>query len=311
MARRGLGRGLSALIPTEAPAEAPAEKQVEKVAQIPAGEPTAKAAASDAPGLGLKEIPVSQISPNPNQPRKKIREAALDELAASIKEVGIVQPIVVRLSGDGFELVVGERRWRAAQKAGLATIPAIIKNSTTTESLEMAVIENIQREDLNAIEEALAYRQLLEDFNISQNEIAQRVGKDRATIANTLRLLQLPSEIQRMVVASEITSGHARSMLALQGDSFQGKLARRIVREDLSVRQVEDIIRRWRKGVTSDKPHHKPLQPKGLNTVAEKLTEYLSTPVRVAVGRKKGKIEIEFATVDDLERIYDAITKSP
>ncbi len=308
MAKRGLGRGLSALIPTVGVKEqAGTTKETE---QKPPEIVKTEGKTEETGGLNLKQIDVNQISPNPNQPRKKISENTLNELVASIKEVGIVQPIVVRASGTGYELVVGERRWRAAKNAGLKTIPAIIRTSTNTESLEMAVIENIQRENLNAIEEALAYRQLLDDFNINQNDIAQRVGKDRATIANTLRLLQLPSEIQRMVISNEITSGHARSLLALQGDTFQGKLARRVVREDLSVRQVEDIIRRWRKGIASEKPHHKPLQPKGLATLTEKLTDYLETPVKVRVGRKKGKIEIEFSTVSDLERIYDTITKN-
>lgn len=304
MAKRGLGRGLSALIPTVG-----AKQQAGTTRETEAKQPEV-VQLKETGGLNLKQIDVDQISPNPNQPRKKISDQTLGELVASIKEVGIVQPIVVRASGTGYELVVGERRWRAAKKAGLKTIPAIIRTSTNTESLEMAVIENIQRENLNAIEEALAYRQLLDDFNINQNDIAQRVGKDRATIANTLRLLQLPPEIQRMVISNEITSGHARSLLALQGDSFQSKLARRVVREDLSVRQVEDIIRRWRKGIASEKPHHKPLQPKGLATLAEKLTDYLETQVKVRVGRKKGKIEIEFSTVSDLERIYETITKN-
>jgi ParB family chromosome partitioning protein len=279
----GLGRGLSALIPTTvAKGEIPQD---------------------------LREIPVGSIVPNPNQPRKQMDDKAMAELVASIREFGIVQPVVVRPVGAGYELVVGERRWRAAQQAGLKSIPAIVRSSTSTESLEMALIENLQREDLNAIEEGLAYRQLIEDFGISQNEIAKRVGKDRATVANTLRLLQLPAEIQRMVIDGEVTSGHARSLLALQGDSFQSKLARRVVREDLSVRQIEDIIRRWRSGVTRETPRRKPLQPKGLSSLAEKLTDFLQTPVRVRVGRKKGKIEIEFSTIDDLERIYGAITK--
>lgn len=284
MAKRGLGRGLSALIPTRG------EK----------GEVEAN----------LREIPLESIVPNPNQPRKQMDDQAMAELVASIKEFGIVQPVVVRPVGAGYELVVGERRWRAAQQAGLKEIPAIVRTSTSTESLEMALIENLQREDLNAIEEALAYKQLIEDFSISQNEIAKRVGKDRATIANTLRLLQLPAEIQRQVIDGAITSGHARSLLALQGDSFQSKLARRIVREDLSVRQVEDVIRRWRSGVAREAvPRRKPLQPKGLAALAEKLGDYLQAPVKVRLGRKKGKIEIEFSTVDDLERIYETITK--
>ncbi|MFZ3063577.1 MAG: ParB/RepB/Spo0J family partition protein [Actinomycetota bacterium] len=280
----GLGRGLSALIPTTGAKE--------EVLQ------------------DLREIPVGSVVPNPNQPRKQMDDKALSELVASIREFGIVQPVVVRPVGAGYELVVGERRWKAAQQAGLKTIPAIVRSSTSTESLEMALIENLQREDLNAIEEALAYRQLIDDFGISQNEIAKRVGKDRATVANTLRLLQLPAEIQRMVIDCEIASGHARSLLALQGDSFQSKLARRVVREDLSVRQIEDIIRRWRSGITREAPRKKTLQPKGLSTLAEKLSDYLQTPVRVRVSRKKGKIEIEFSTIDDLERIYGAITKS-
>lgn len=285
MAKRGLGRGLSALIPTR-------------------GE-------KDEVETNLREIPLESIVPNPNQPRKQMDDQAMAELVASIKEFGIVQPVVVRPVGAGFELVVGERRWRAAQQAGLKEIPAIIRTSTSTESLEIALIENLQREDLNAIEEALAYKQLIEDFNISQNEIAKRVGKDRATVANTLRLLQLPAEIQRQVIDGMITSGHARSLLALQGDSFQSKLARRVAREDLSVRQVEDIIKRWRSGVAREvtAPRRKPLQPKGLAALAEKLGDYLQAPVKVRVGRKKGKIEIEFSTVDDLERIYETITK--
>jgi ParB family transcriptional regulator, chromosome partitioning protein len=333
MARRGLGRGLSALIPTgeaetkqkETPEEelqsgvkedettATAEKRkdaaiVEGTTQ--ATEAKAEGAEAEQPAsLNLKDVAIDKIVPNPHQPRKQMDDQALEDLVSSIKELGIVQPIVVRPSGDAFELVVGERRWRASQKAGLKTIPAIIRTSTNTESLEMALVENIQRENLNAIEEALAYRQLIDDFDISQNDIAKRVGKDRATVANTLRLLQLPPEIQRLVVGGDITSGHARSLLALQGDSFQGKLARRIVREDLSVRQIEDIIRRWRKGIASEPARRKPLQPKGLVALAEKLSEFLQAPVKVHMGRKKGKIDIEFSTIDDLERIYEAITK--
>jgi ParB family chromosome partitioning protein len=312
MAKRGLGRGLSALIPTGAAAPEAEEAKTEEAPTEEAA-PTPVVVGGDTAGkpqaLDLKEIPIDKISPNPHQPRKQIDDHALDELVASIKELGIVQPIMVRPSGDGYELVVGERRWRASTKAGMKTIPAIVRNSTNTESLEMALVENIQRENLNAIEEALAYRQLIDDFEISQNDIAKRVGKDRATVANTLRLLQLPPEVQRMVVSADITSGHARSLLALQGDSFQGKLARRIVREDLSVRQVEDIIRRWRKGIASEPQRRKPLQPKGLVALAEKLSEYLQAPVKVHMGRKKGKIDIEFSTVDDLERIYESITK--
>lgn len=319
MAKRGLGRGLSALIPTVGPkteeraeeTAAPAEP-----ADKPAVEPVKEEARKSAEPTGVKplsldlmEIPIDKISPNPNQPRKQMDDQALEELVASIKELGIVQPIMVRPSGEEYELVIGERRWRASQKAGLKTIPAIVRTSTNTESLEMALVENIQRENLNAIEEALAYRQLIEDFDINQNDIAKRVGRDRATVANTLRLLQLPPEIQRMVIGGDITSGHARSLLALQGDSFQAKLARRIVREDLSVRQIEDIIRRWRKGIASEPQRRKTLQPKGLATLAGKLSEYLQAPVRVNLGRKKGKIDIEFSTIDDLERIYETITK--
>lgn len=312
MAKRGLGRGLSALIPTGAPV---AERQIveepplEEIKEALAVTAAAVTEGDKPKSIDLKDIPIDKISPNPHQPRKQFDDAALDELVASIKELGIVQPIMVRPSGDGYELVVGERRWRASTKAGLKTIPAIVRSSTNTESLEMALVENIQRENLNAIEEALAYRQLIDDFEIRQNDIAKRVGKDRATVANTLRLLQLPPEIQRMVVKGDITSGHARSLLALQGDSFQGKLGRRIVREDLSVRQVEDIIRRWRKGIASEPQRKKPLQPKGLSSLAERLSEYLQAPVKVHMGRKKGKIDIEFSTVDDLERIYESITK--
>lgn len=316
MAKRGLGRGLSALIPTsssqpeEKPPAEPAKVERETVVSEEPVVTERPGPAEKPASLDLKDVDIKKISPNPHQPRKQIDDQALDELVASIKELGIVQPIMVRPSGEGYELVVGERRWRASMKAGMKTIPAIVRSSTNTESLEMALVENIQRENLNAIEEAMAYRQLIEDFDISQNDIARRVGKDRATVANMLRLLQLPPDIQRLVVNGDVTSGHARGLLALQGDSFQGKLARRIVREDLSVRQVEDIIRRWRKGIASEPQRRQPLQPKGLVALAEKLSEFLQAPVKVHLGRKKGKIDIEFSTVDDLERIYESITKS-
>ncbi|MDI6822345.1 MAG: ParB/RepB/Spo0J family partition protein [Actinomycetota bacterium] len=277
MVKRGLGRGLSALISTLGQEEE---------------------------GVWAEEIPVENISPNPNQPRKQFDPQAFEELVASIKEFGLVQPVVVRPKSDGFELVAGERRWKAAKEAGLTTIPAVIKESTDTESLEISLIENLQREDLNAIEEAMAYRQLIEQYNITQGELANRVGRSRVAITNTLRLLQLPDEIKQLITDGDISSGHARALLSLEDPEQQKKLAKRVVAEGLSVRQTENMVRLWQ---MSGAKHRRVLQPKAFKTIAKNLSETLSARVRVKMAQKKGKIEIEFKSIDELERIYKLI----
>lgn len=278
MAKRGLGKGLGALIPSPGPSEAP---QVE-------------------------EILVDDIHPSPDQPRKHFGQQAFEDLVVSVKEFGLIQPVVVRPKGTGFELVVGERRWRAAKEAGLKAIPAVIRGTTDTESLEMALIENIQRENLNALEEAAAFRKLIEQFDMTQAGLASRVGKSRAVIANTLRLLQLPGDVKQLIEDGDLSSGHARALLSLDDEERQKKLAQRIITEGLSVRQTENIVRL----MSLPGPRtHRPLQPKAFKAIAKKLGERLSAKVRVSMTSKKGKIEIDFKSLDDLERIYELLVE--
>lgn len=281
MAKRGLGRGLSSLIPT-----------------VPITEE-----------LKVEQIPLTDIMPNPNQPRKHFDPEAFKELVASIKEYGLVQPIVVRSRGAGYELVAGERRWRAAKEANLTTIPSIIKRSTDTESLEIGLIENLQREDLNAIEEASAYRQLVEGFDITQAELASRLGKSRTAITNTLRLLQLSEGIKHLIADGNISSGHARALLALEDEEHQKKLAERIMEEGLSVRQAENIVRLWQLSRSAKRSHRRHLEPNRFKQVARKMAKALSARVRIKMYQKKGKIEIDFKSVEDLERIFKLLTE--
>lgn len=277
MTRRGLGRGLSSLIPSLSHGE----------------------------GAQLEQLPVDQISPNPNQPRKSFDKHTFAELVVSVKEFGLVQPIIVRPAGERFEIVAGERRWRAAKEAGLDRVPAVVKPSSDTESLEIALIENIQRDNLNAVEEAAAYRQLIDDFNITQTELASRVGKSRAALTNTLRLLQLPEDILQHIADGKLSSGHARALLSLEDEKAQRRLVDRIVTDELSVRQAEDIARLWK---LSEKPRaERASAPKAFKVVARKLRKMLATKVRVRAASKKGRIEIDFDSVDELERIYRLI----
>ena len=250
-------------------------------------------------------IPVDSISPNPLQPRKRFKEESLEELAESLKEHGVVQPVIVRPSGTGYELLVGERRWRAAQKAGIKAIPAVIREAEASQCLEVALVENLHRDDLNGIEEATAYRQLMEDFGLTQEEISQKVGKSRSAVANSLRLLQLPVEVQASVVAEEISAGHARALLALQGDPYQGVLLQRIVEEDLSVRQTEDLVRKRLEG--EDERREKKEKPKLLEGYADVISASLQAKVKVVQGKRKGKIIIEFKGEKDLQRILKEI----
>ena len=276
MAKKGLGKGLGALIASSTAAEQPRHEM----------------------------IPVDSISPNPMQPRRRFNEESLEELAESLKEHGLVQPIIVRPSGTGYEILVGERRWRAAQLAGATSIPAVIREAEASECLQIALVENLHRDDLNGIEEATAFRQLMEDFGLSQDEISQKVGKSRSAVANALRLLQLPVEVQATVVAEEITPGHARALLALQGDPYQAVLLQRIIEDDLSVRQTEEITRRHLSG--GEEPAHRE-KPQSLGEYADLISASLRAKVRVIQGKRKGKIIIEFKGEKDLQRLLSEI----
>ncbi len=289
--RSGLGRGLSALIPGER------------------GEP---AQASE-----LRDLPVSQIEPNHRQPRRHFDEESLGTLTASIREVGVLQPVLVRPHDDErFELVAGERRWRAAKRAGLQTIPAIVRPVEDESSLAQAVVENLHRDDLNPLEEGAAYQQLIEDFGLTHDDLARRVGKSRSAISNTLRLFQLPPSIQKLVAEGRLSAGHARALLGTPDRAFQEALARRAVTEELSVRDVEEAVRARGEtvvdgedgGPTATAAPARRLRPPGLLELEELLSERLSTRVKVTMGANRGKVVIAFSTLEDLERIYRAMT---
>lgn len=277
--KAGLGRGLEALIPTAA---APSDHTT------------------------FLELPVDGIKPNPDQPRARFDDDALAELAASIGEVGVLQPIVVTRDekGDHY-LIAGERRWRAARRAGLSTIPAVVRGVAGDSTLVEALVENLQREDLTPLEEAHAYRQLMENTGISQDEIADRVGKSRPTISNTLRLLQLPGAIQTMIDAGKISAGHARALVGLQDEKYAVYLAQKVASDGWSVRQIEDAVRSRRemdeppaaKGVTQ-------VRPVEIIELEKRLADRLGSRVKIEYRNKKGKVEIRFGSLEDLERIY-------
>jgi ParB family transcriptional regulator, chromosome partitioning protein len=289
--RSGLGRGLGALIPPEA---------------------TTSTSTS-----ALREVPVSAVRSNPHQPRKHFDEESLASLAASVRELGVLQPVLVRQVGDEYELIAGERRWRAAKRAGLPTIPVVVKEADNLASLEQAVVENLHRQDLNPLEEAAAYQQLLEDFGMTHEQLAERVGKSRVTITNTLRLFQLPPTIQKMVSEGAITAGHARALLGTPDRAFQEALARRIVGEGLSVRTVEEVVRdradleATAPSATDVRSGRKPkLRQAGMQELEDLLSEHLATRVQVQEGSGgRGKVVITFADLDDLERLYRAMTE--
>jgi ParB family chromosome partitioning protein len=323
--RRGLGKGLGALIP-EAPRAGTATLggamtgSPVPVDIIRSGQPADTAATAYEPadtglrqvaGAYFEEVAVGSITPNPRQPRRTFDEEALEELSASITEVGLLQPVVVRKLGEGkYELVMGERRWRASQRAGLEYIPAIVRETPDTDMLRDALLENLHRQQLDPLEEAAAYQQLLDDFGATHEQLAQKVGRSRPHISNTLRLLNLPPAVQKRVAAGVLSAGHARALLSLDDSQAQERLAQRIVAEGLSVRSVEEIV-----SLGDDKPDKqarrpataKPVAP-ALRHLSDRLSDLFETRVKVEMGRSKGKITVEFATIDDLERIVKAMS---
>lgn len=312
MARRsGLGKGLSALIPTEVTGDR---------------------------SSALQEVPIASIRPNPRQPRVNFDEETMSSLAASIKELGVLQPVLVRRIGgeasDEFELIAGERRWRAARRAGLHTIPVLLQTADDTHSLEQALVENLHRQDLNVLEEAAAYQQLIEEFGFTHDRVATRVGKSRTAVTNILRLLQLPAGVQRLLAEGQISPGHARALLGTPDRGYQEVLAKLVVADGLTVRAVEDLVREHNEGpaavggrsvtgvpaatgveaielddsapggAPTVPPGPRRLPPPGILELEELLSSHLNTRVKVDLSSKRGKVVVEFATLEDLERIY-------
>ncbi|GFH38645.1 ParB/RepB/Spo0J family partition protein [Streptomyces pacificus] len=334
--RRGLGRGLGALIPA-APQEKPGlsagagspvlttERGVAaaKVAALPAGprppeqrlaesEPEVPPEATTPAGAHFAEVPLDAITPNPRQPREVFDEDALTELVTSIREVGLLQPVVVRQSGpERYELIMGERRWRACREAGLERIPAIVRATEDEKLLLDALLENLHRAQLNPLEEAAAYDQLLKDFHCTHDQLADRIGRSRPQVSNTLRLLRLSPPVQRRVAAGVLSAGHARALLSVEDSDEQDRLAHRIVAEGLSVRAVEEIVTLMGSRPTSPQKSQGPragtrLSP-ALTDLASRLSDRFETRVKVDLGRKKGKIVVEFASIEDLDRILGTL----
>ncbi|WP_370945843.1 ParB/RepB/Spo0J family partition protein [Amycolatopsis sp. cg5] len=313
--RGGLGRGLAALIPTgPAPGAPPAAggNGVASEAVLREADKTRAAANAGTNGGGevagavYREIPLSSIKPNPKQPRQVFDEEALAELEHSIREFGLMQPIVVReLPGEEYELVMGERRMRASQQAELEFIPAIVRQTADESMLRDALLENIHRVQLNPLEEAAAYQQLLDEFAVTHEELASRIGRSRPVITNTIRLLKLPLPVQRRVAAGVLSAGHARALLSLEDAGSQEELAARIVAEGMSVRATEEAVT-LKKSEKPAKPKpapRKPMLAPGLQDLADRLSDTFDTRVKVDLGRRKGRIVLEFGSVDDLERI--------
>ena len=296
--RSGLGRGLGALIPTDITGDS---------------------------GAGLREVPVGSISPNPHQPRSYFDEESLASLTASVAELGVLQPVLVREIGEErFELIAGERRWRAAKRAGLPSIPVVVREVDEVLSLEQALVENLHREDLNPLEEAAAYQQLMEDFELTQEAVAQKVGKSRSAVANTLRLFQLPPSIQRLVAENQLSGGHAKALLGTPDRAFQDALAKQIVADGLSVREAEEAVRRHNEEADAEpeeaptpdaspkaSPAAKRLRAPGLLELEDLLASHLDTRVSVSMAGNdgKGKVVVEFGGLEDLERIYRVMTE--
>lgn len=321
--KRGLGRGLGALIPSE-PEEQDVTVDAVDEAPLPSAASTPRPrdvffAGSEAPdpgdlvpvpGAHFQAIDPHQVTPNPHQPRDVFDPEALAELVGSIKEIGVLQPIVVRPhpSGRGYELIMGERRLRASKEAGLETIPAIVRETDDTDMLRDALVENLHRSQLNPLEEAAAYQQLLDDFGITHEQLAERISRSRPQISNTLRLLRLPGPVQKRVAAGVLSAGHARALLALEDPADMEVLAQRIVAEGLSVRATEEAVTL---GVDKPKPQRGQVKAGGrteaLDELGDRLGDRFDTRVKVQLGRSRGKITIEFASVEDLNRIVSVI----
>lgn len=316
----GLGRGLASLIPT-GPSDGDADSQGFSGPKI--GSAAADVLMGGPPpavseiGAVYREIDPAQIEPNPRQPRQVFDDEALAELVHSIREFGLMQPIVVRAldgsTGPRYQLVMGERRWRAAQSAGLTAIPAIVRETADGDLLRDALLENIHRAQLNPLEEAAAYQQLLDEFDVTHDELAARIGRSRPLISNMIRLLRLPIAVQRRVAAGVLSAGHARALLSLEaGAEAQEALAARIVAEGLSVRATEEAVTLANRAGVSEPPapRRKPISMPGLQDVAEQLSSAFDTRVTVSLGKRKGKIVVEFGSVDDLQRIVELMNTS-
>ena len=318
--RRGLGKGLGALIPdaSRPGTTTGAGSPIGAGSAAPLGSPgtdghgdgAAETALRSVAGAYFEEVAVDSITPNPRQPRRTFDDDALDELAASITEVGLLQPVVVRsLGGSRYELIMGERRWRASQRAGLDFIPAIVRATHDDDMLRDALMENLHRQQLDPLEEAAAYQQLLDDFGATHEQLAQKVGRSRPHISNTLRLLNLPPAVQKRVAAGVLSAGHARALLGVEDPAGQEQLAHRIVAEGLSVRAVEELV------ALGVRPAKAPRAPggrgpvaPGLKDLADRLSDVFDTRVKVELGQRKGKIVVEFASLEDLERIVRTIS---
>ncbi len=281
MTRKALGRGIKALIPEDI------------------------GLAAVKPPTGMFEISVDEISRNPRQPRTTMNERSLEELADSIRQRGVIEPIVVRRAGDGYELVAGERRLLACKKAGLSRIPAVVKEAGEEDAMELALIENLQREDLNPVDEAVAYMTLVSEFNLTQEELAAKVGKDRSSVANCLRILKLAQTVLDMIRSGALTSGHGRALLALPEPGEQVAVARKAAAKGMSVRETEAFVNRLAR--RRNRPGHTRTRPPEIVELEEKLRKFLATAVRISWRGRKGKIEIDYYGNDDLERILEAI----
>jgi len=295
--RRGLGRGLGSLIPS-APnrAESPPDELMEEVA--------AEQGPGSVAGAHFAELPIEQIVANPRQPRTEFDEESMAELVQSLQQVGLLQPIVVRQqSPQRFELVMGERRWRAAQRAGFEVIPAIVRETSDDVLLRDALLENLHRAQLNPLEEAAAYQQLLDDFGCTHEELASRIGRSRPQISNTLRLLKLSASVQRRVAAGVLSAGHARALIAVPDGERQDALATRVVAEGISVRGLEELVAVGEEPATPARTRRQTMTAPGLAEIADRLSDRYETRCRVDLGKNKGKITVEFASLDDLQRI--------
>lgn len=329
----GLGRGLGALIPTAPPSASTSQVRPEptsdevdlrdgggpSVAPVPRGftgniDPDASDSAGvealielgAVPGVTLRELPVSALVANPKQPRTVFDPEAIEELAHSLAEVGFLQPIVVRAAGDGYEIVAGERRWRAAQHAGLRSVPALVRETPDDDLLRDALIENLHRVQLNALEEAAAYQQLLQEFGCTQDELARRLGKSRPAVTNSIRLLKLPPAVQRRVAAGVLSAGHARALVGLDDPERAEDLAKKVVAEGMSVRALEEAIALG-DGERRRRRRRRARNPTGLEHVADELSDRLDTRVVISGTAKRGRISIDFASADDFARVVDAL----